>query len=181
MVCGTQQDSSHSIREDRVKFFVHKGGVKGLDCIASDQSRPGFYKFSFHHVLHFATVLWASWPIAHFNCEAVWIWKIVVVHGVCCAWLWDRLFGRRGHRREEHEGGGGAGTRGFDTRAGRSVVCKLCLPLIADTVSMLWTLKDNIWEGEPSAHFLNHGPLASFTCAHGYRHGHLRPMPVPIF
>ena len=45
MVCGTQQDNSHSIREDRVKFFVHKGGVKGLDCIASDQSRPGFYKF----------------------------------------------------------------------------------------------------------------------------------------
>ena len=58
-------------------------------------------------------------------------------------WLWDRLFGRRGHRREEHEGGGG-GTKGFDTRAGRSVVCRLCLPLIADTVSMLWTLKDNI-------------------------------------
>ena len=56
MVCGTQQDNSHSIREDRVKFFVHKGGVKGLDCIASDQSRPGFYKFSFHHVLHF--VFW---------------------------------------------------------------------------------------------------------------------------
>ena len=129
-----------------------------------------------------ATVLWASWPIAHFNCEAVWIWKIVVVHGVCCAWLWDRLFGRRGHRREEHEGGGGGGgTRGFDTRAGWSVVCRLCLPLIADTVSMLWTLKDNIWEGEPSAHFLNHGPLASFTCAHGYRHGHLWPMPLPIF
>ena len=56
MVCGTQQDNSHSIREDRVKFFVHKGGVKGLDCIASDQSRPGFYKISFHHVLHF--VFW---------------------------------------------------------------------------------------------------------------------------
>ena len=102
------------------------------------------------------------------------------MHGVCCAWLWDRLFGRRGHRREEHEGGGG-GTRGFDTRAGWSVVCRLCLPLIADTVSMLWTLKDNIWQGEPSAHFLNHGPLASFACAHGYRHGHLWPLPLPIF
>ena len=58
----------------------------------------------------------------------------MVVHGVCCAWLWDRffffalnvhfkvrtgpwlwdrLFGRRGHRREEHEGGGGVAPRGL--------------------------------------------------------------------
>ena len=37
--------------------------------------------------------------------------------------------------------GGGGGTRGFDTRAGRSVVCRLCLPLIADTVSMLWSTR----------------------------------------
>ena len=38
------------------KVFIHKGGIKGLDCMASDQSRPGFYKFSFRGVLHF--VFW---------------------------------------------------------------------------------------------------------------------------
>ena len=105
------------------------------------------------------------------DCGGAWCVLCLVVGQV----VWQAGAQTRGAR------GGGGGTRGFDTRAGRSVVCRLCLPLIADTVSMLWTLKDNIWEGEPSAHFLNHGPLASFTCAHGYRHGHLWPMPLPIF
>ena len=47
---------SHGLREDQVKFFVHKGGVRGLDCMANNHSRPGFYKFSFPDVLHF--VFW---------------------------------------------------------------------------------------------------------------------------
>ena len=83
MVCGTQQDNSHSIREDRVKFFIHKGGVKGLDCIASDQSRPGFYKFSFHHVLHF--VFWdLMFNDTFVMCSSIFAQSL---HGNCYWWV----------------------------------------------------------------------------------------------
>ena len=48
--------NTHNMRSQATRFFIHKGGVKGLDCIAHDCRRPGFFKFSFQDVMHF--VLW---------------------------------------------------------------------------------------------------------------------------
>ena len=48
--------NTHNMRSQPTRFFIHKGGVKGLDSIAHDCPRPGVFKFSFQDVMHF--VLW---------------------------------------------------------------------------------------------------------------------------